>query len=205
MASSNTEIANMAISHLGVGVDIADLDTEDSQEAIACRRFYEPARKATLRDFPWPFATAFADLALVETTPDEIDEEWAYSHRYPSSCLKIRRIVSGVLPETRQSRIPYQEARDSTGKLIYSNYLTPRVEFTYDESTVSRFDDDFVLAFSLRLAAYVAPRLTSGDPFKLGLRALQLYMSHVGMAQATAVNEQQDREEPESEFIRARD
>lgn len=61
------------------------------------------------------------------------------------------------------------------------------------------------MAFSFRLAAYIAPRLTSGDPFKMSERAMQLYIIELTNAQATALNEQQDEQSPESEFIRSRD
>ena len=41
--ASSTEIANLALSHLGNGTEIADLETERSSEASACRRFYDVA------------------------------------------------------------------------------------------------------------------------------------------------------------------
>lgn len=86
--SSSTEISNMALSHLAISREIAALDTERSQEAQACRRFYETVRKTVLRDYPWPFATKFATLALVEDDPNS---EWDFSYRYPSDCLNARR------------------------------------------------------------------------------------------------------------------
>ena len=56
----------MAISHLGVGKEIENFDTENSEEANACRRFYRVALEASLRDFSWPFATQNITLALIE-------------------------------------------------------------------------------------------------------------------------------------------
>ena len=79
MASSKTEIANLAISHLGIGKTIANLELEKSQEAIACRRFYDTVRDSSLRDFPWPFAGKIQALALVSN-------EWLYAYQYPSDC-----------------------------------------------------------------------------------------------------------------------
>src|SRR5688572_11149621 len=110
--ASETEIANLALSHLGVGKEIANLETERSQEAVACRRFYDTARDATLRDFSWPFATKIAVLGLIEADPND---EWDYSYRYPSDCLQLRRILSGVRNDTRDSRVPFKLAHDDSG------------------------------------------------------------------------------------------
>lgn len=204
MAESATEIANLALSHVGSSSDIADLDTEASAEATACRRFYATCLRQTLRDFHWPFATKYAALGLVEETPAAIDGEWAYSYRYPSDCVKFRRIVSNVRPGTRQALVPFQIARDATGLLIYCNLADAEAEYTYAETEVIRFPDDLVMAISLRLAAYIAPRVTGGDQFKLGPRAMQLYAWEIDRAKASAGNEEQAHEEPASQLERDR-
>ena len=200
--STPTEIANLCLSHLGVGKEIANIETENSQEANACRRFYEISRTATLRDFPWPFATKQITLALIEADPTT---EWAYSYRYPTDCIKLSRIPSGIRNDSRQTRVPFRVSRDISGRVIYTDEASAKMEYIYDEKDSERFTPDFVLALSLRLAAYIAPRLTSGDPFKLGERALKLYIFEITRAQATAVNEQQDEEKPLGEFMASRD
>jgi hypothetical protein len=187
---------------LGVGKEIANIETENSQEANACRRFYDTAREITLRDFNWPFTTKETSLTLVSSNPTE---EWSYSYRYPTDCLKLRRIFSGIRNDSRQSRVPYKIVRDTAGKLIYTNQINAFMEYTFDETDSSRFDSDFVMALSLRLAAYIAPRLTSGDPFKMGERAIRLYFVEIGKAQSSAANEQQDEEKPNAEWINDRD
>jgi hypothetical protein len=200
--ATKTEIANLALSNLGVGREIANIETENSQEANACRRFYDTAREIVLRDFNWPFATKEVTLGLVESNPTE---EWTYSYRYPADCLKLRRIFSGLRNDTRQSRVPYKIVRDSVGKLIYTDQINACMEYTIDEEDASRFDPDFVMALSFRLAAYMAPRLTSGDPFKLGERSYKLYVYEITKAQASAANEVQDEEKPNAEWINDRD
>ena len=200
--ATKTEIANLALSNLGVGREIANIETENSQEANACRRFYDQARETTLRDFNWPFATKEVALGLVASNPTE---EWTYSYRYPSDCLKLRRIFSGLRNDTRQSRVPYKIVRDDTGKLIYTDQISASMEYTINETDASRFDQDFVMALSFRLAAYMAPRLTSGDPFKMGERAYKLYVYEITKAQASAANEIQDEEKPQAEWINDRD
>lgn len=199
---SEIAICNMALSHLGVGKEIANLETETSQEAAACRRFFSVARDNTLRDYPWPFTTKIQALALIETDPND---EWNYSYRYPSDCLRLRRVLSGIRNDNRQTRVPYKIAQDAAGQLIYTDTENAEVEYTIRETDPSRYPSDFVMAFSLRLASYIAPRLTKGDPFKLGDRALQLHQYEVQKAMASAHVEEQQEELPDSEFIRERE
>ncbi len=197
-----TEVANLALSHIGVGKEIANLETEESQEAKACRRYFPTALEMTLRDFPYPFARVFAAAQLVEENPTV---EWGYSYRYPSTCMKLKRILSGLRNDNRQSRVPYVIGKDAQGKLIYTDQQNAQIEYIELVTNTSHFSPDAAMALSFRLAAYIAPRLTGGDPFKMGDRAIRFYLTEVSMAKANAVNEQQDEELPESEFIRSRD
>lgn len=201
MASSSTEICNLALSHLVVGKEIANLETESSPEASACRRYYNTVRKQLLRDFSWPFAIKVASLSLVAENPTT---EWAYSYRYPADCIKSKRIISGTRNETRQSRVPYQVVHDSTGRLIYTDQQDAVLQYIKNIEDTGQFFADFTMAMSFRLAFYIAPRVTGGDPFKLGERALKMYQVEIQRAQANAANEQQDEEAPDSEFVRMR-
>lgn len=202
MASSNTEICNLAISHLGSTDEIDDLETDSTPEAAACQRYYEQARAQVLRDFPWPFATKFRTLDLIEEEPTD---EWGYSYRYPSDCLILRRILSGSRNDARQTRVAYRIAKDDDGKLLYTDMEEALAEYTEDMTDVTLFPPDFVMALSFRLASYIAPRLIAGDPFKLGDRAVKYYFAEIASARAQALNEEQPDEEPLSEFERARD
>ena len=200
--ASDTKIANLALSHLGVGKMISDLTTEQgSQEAKVCREFYAISRDLVMRGFDWPFATETISLALVDTDPTD---EWAFSYRYPTNCLKFRRILSSIRNDTRQSRVPYRVTRDSSGKLIYCDIEDAQAEFTLHVTDAEKYPDDFVMAVSFRLAAYIAPRITAGDPFRLGERAIKFYQAEIAMAQVHAINEEQEEEEVDSQFIRER-
>lgn len=200
--SSSTVIANMAISHLGSGKEIATLATENSEEARACRRYYEIALKETLSAIPWSFAVRIMDLSLVEEDPNS---EWAFSYRYPSDALKLTKILSGIRNDTRQSRVPYRVISDDSGSLILTDEEDAQIEYVKFEDNVDRYPADFVMAFSFKLAFYVAPRVTNGDPFKMGARAGQMYDMEIKKAIARMINEQQAEELPQSEFIRTRD
>jgi len=204
--ASETEICNLALSHIGVGKEIAVLDTEKSEEAEACRRFYDTARDVTLRKFSWPFATRFMALGLVETLTDtNSDSEWKYSYRYPSDCVKIRRILSGIRNDTRQSRTPYIIVSDDTEKLIYTDQQNAEIEYTKRIDDPQLYPSDFIMAYSYRLAGYISARLTKGDPFKIRAEVLQLFNMEITEAKANAANEEQPEQLPDSEFIRTRE
>lgn len=200
--SSTTEMANLAISNLGIGKEIANLDTEQSEEASACRRYFETAKRATLSDIDWTFATKEAVLNLVGTQPTT---EWAYSYRYPVDCLNLRRILSSTRKDDQASRVPFKLTADVAGQLIYADQAEAIVEYTRDVTDPMLFSAEFIIAFSFRLASYIAPRLTGGDPFKIKQEMLGQYQLELGRAKEKNMNQETQDLPPESDLIRARE
>lgn len=202
--ADKTGICNLAISHLAVSKEIANVETERSEEAKACRRFYAPALAEALRDFPNPSLTVQANLALVTDNTSDTDAEWSYSYRYPSDCSKAMRILSGDRNDTPETRVPYRIIADSQGKLILTDREDAILEYAQTSDSPDQWFPDFVMAFSLLLAFYIAPRVTAGDPFKLGQRAYSAYLVSKIKADANAIGEQQDEQPPESSTINSR-
>lgn len=200
--ASTTEICNFALSHLGIGKRISNVETDVTAEAKVCRIFFEPSRDKVLRDFPWPFATKILALGEIEESPND---EWGFSYRYPSDCLAFRRILSGTRNDTRQSQIPYRIAQDAAGKIIFTDREEAQGEYTVRTEDPAIYPPDFVLALSFLIAAYIAPAISAGDPFKLGARAAQFYEYEIDKAKANAANEVQPEEDVQSEFVRGRE
>ena len=184
--ATKTEICNIALSHLGISKEIANVDSEQSQEAKACRRFYDISRETVLKDFNWPFATKFATLNLIEEDPND---EWLYSYRYPNDCLFARRILSGFREDTEATRITYKIGKDDQGILFFSDKENAELEYTSDVTDVDLYTSDFKIALSYRLAHYIAARLTAGDPFNLADKCFQKYMLEISKASSNALNE----------------
>ena len=75
MAASATEIANLAIAHLG-GRALTDLATDTTQQAASVRKWYNPtagtpvytALDEALRSHPWNFATARNRQTIIYTS-----------------------------------------------------------------------------------------------------------------------------------------
>lgn len=198
---SKTEIVNLALGHLAVAKTIGNLETEKSVEALVGRRFYDIVLNVLLREYPWPFVTRIAALALVAVEPNT---EWAFSYRYPIDCLSVRRILSGLRNDTRQTRAPYRMANDAEGTLIFTDEADAQMEYTVVFDNPLLFPSDFTMAFSCLLAVYMAPTVMASDQFKLGARAAELYKYWVSKAAATAFNEEQAEEPPDAESILAR-
>lgn len=201
-------IANMALSHLGASTEIQDFDTDKTKEAQACRRFYDNLRQKVLRDFDWPFANAIDFLSQLPnpTGLSQPTVEWSYWYRYPSTAIAIRRILNGATrSDTADSRADFAVGRDAAGRVIYTNQAAPaQIQYTYDETDATRFPPDFADALSLLLASRMAPRLTGGDPQKLGIQAYQMYRFSISEAWANSANQEPRVDPPEADLITVR-
>jgi hypothetical protein len=199
--ASDVDICNLALSHIGVGKEIGSL-TEKSEEARACNRFFEECRDSTMREFPWPFLRKFVALGKVADDPTV---EYDFSYRYPSDVLQLHRIMSGIRHDTRQTRVHYLLTHDDDGLLILTNEEDACIEYTARYTDTERYPSDFVMAFSYLLGAKIAPRLTRGDPFKVGEKAIAFYFQAISAARASAAIEEQPEEDRTSEFERFRE
>lgn len=200
--ADRTSVSNMALGHLGVTEEIQNVNTENSDAAIVCRRFFNPSLELFQREFSWPFSNIIQALALVDEAPNS---EWNFSYQYPSDCKMFHRILSGTRNDSRQSRVPYRIAHGQSGSVIFTDMENAYGDWSIVETDLNRYPPDAIMAISFLLAHLIAPKMTSGDPFKLGARAFELYKQARITAQANALNEQQTDEDPESEFIRGRE
>lgn len=226
VSETKTNVANLALAHCGVSKPMADIQTEKSLEAQLCRTFFDISRQYVLREFNWFFATKQINPSLIVTQPTP---EWMYAYQYPSDALKITRFMSWRLSnDTRQSRIEYTVMQpvtnalstisptpsayaQTTGMWIYTNWPGPNsslptiIEYIFDNENVSQWTPDFVIALSYKLASFIVMTLTTGDPQKYMEGIESHYVETVSRAKADNLNEQQRPEDPQSEFIRARD
>jgi len=211
MATSETEIANLALGHLGQSVEISNLRTQRTPAAIALRTIYDTCRRMVFRATPWSFAHKIGALGLVSTygvDDGHPTSEWKYAYERPSDAVMFRKIQSGIRNENRQSRIPYKESRGfmrtGGGIFIFTDQPEAIGEWTVDVTDPSLYPDDFVMALSLCLATYAAPKITGEDPFKMGDRARGLYQFEIGVSRTNNAAEVQEEEAPDSELERAR-
>lgn len=199
--SSKTNIANLTLFHLGSSQLITDVDTENSLEASSFRAIYDQQRDYVLRDFPWPFARAYADLALVSDPTETVNNDWTYAYRYPAGCLEVRRIVT-VKGRSDTQPPPYTIGRDDQGRLIYTDEQDATIEYTVQILDPEEFDSIFVEALSWKIGAILAPVLPRlADK---ATTANQMYAFEISKAASRALNEEQAEEPREAEWISGR-
>jgi hypothetical protein len=200
--ASRTEIANLALSHLGVDKLIGNIETENSKEANTSRTYFDKGLEFVNTDFVHPFLVKYEALALVEENPND---DWLYSYRFPSDCLRAVKIVSGSRNDSRQSKVVYEVAYGSSGTLIYTDRVNAVLKYVKRIDSVNVLPPDIVMAFSFYLAFLMAPRLTAGDPFNLREAMFQAYSYHKSIYESRSLNQQQADEPVDSEFIRDRE
>lgn len=206
MATTRIQVCNIALAHLGVSKQIGSI-TERSAEATAMALFYDDAVDEFFRDYDFPFSGKKRAFALVTEKGDDdhADDNYSYSYRYPADCLKVRRVDSEVRTDYRKSRWSYDLRNDDQGVLILTDKESAVFEFTSTEArNPARWHFDIAMAIAYRLAAYTAPILTKGDPFKIGQVSMSFFRMANNKARANASNEVQMDEEPDSEQILSR-
>ena len=202
MASSSTEIANLALGHINASKEIGNLDTENSAEANACRRYYDIALDSLEEDFEYPFMTTRAALGLITEDPND---DYQYEYTYPSDCQRAGRIVTSLTMDDAQSSAKYVIRYGTSGRVIWTNCSDAILEYQLIVTDTGRFQPNFTLALSYKLAELIAPTLSGGDPFGLGPRAEANYEKYVSKAQSNALANEQEEEQVECEWIRARE
>ena len=210
---TKTEICNVALSQVGTGKAIADFDTDQSQEAKACRTLFDSFMSTVLRGFNWNFAAVFVNVEPVVIYPNQ---EFNYGYRYPSDCLYVRRFWNGQHYDDRTNVINYQFTNDSQGRLILSDFgpssaLTsqtvpttptttftvsagdtlPVLEYTQKFADISFVPDDFIWAFSLMLAGWLGPLLPNIGT--VDMRAKNLQLGSIAMQAAMARDQNEAR------------
>lgn len=200
LPTTDTELCNIALGHLGITTRIDDLATDDTKEATVCRANYELIRDEVLTDALWPEARKIATLGLVEEDPND---EWSFSYTYPSDCLHPRRILSGARTDSMDTVIPFQIGNDAGAILIYTDTEDAELEYTMRLTTVSLMSALFIQAFTYKFAGSIAPSFST-EQQSLGNRALQMYQVQIAKAAAKAENKPRYDSEADSEFIRGR-
>lgn len=214
--AADTDIANLSLGRLGVGVAISSL-AQQSAEARLCARFYDQCRKEVLRAHPWGFSMAAVDLVEVsgQTFPG-----WTYVYQYPANCLMVRyvgdegglRLVQTTLAscnwrdwnELQRRFMPFQVALKSDGasRVLLSDVPDAKAFYTYDVTNTGVFPDDFSSTFAWRLAMEVGGPLQASADLVARARGEYLFWSSHSTAQD--MNERRDDDKPESPSIACR-
>ena len=183
--SSEIDICNLALGHLGDNATVASIDPpEGSAQAEHCARFYPIARDSLLELHNWNFATRRAQLAEVECSWTE----WQYAYAQPANTINIlaiipndanndyvasaysvssfgsaawdrRPLAAGVyVPQ------PYSCETDTDGNpVIYTNQEDAVARYTVRVTDPTQFSPLFIQCLSWHLASMLAGPVVKGD------------------------------------------
>lgn len=179
--ASQQSIYNMSLAHISVA-PISDIN-ENSNSANILNSFWDACVRETLRAAPWDFNTVYVTLA--QSASYKIITNWSFAYQYPANCVRVWRILSpisgtsivgifpGIYPNTsvnswngfNMQRQKFQVRYDpvNNGKVVLCNAAQAMGEYSVPITDVTQFDDMFVRALSLRLAAYVCTPLINDD------------------------------------------
>lgn len=202
--ATKTGIVNRALFNIGASKRLNNVDTQTGTLAEAARALWDVDVGFVLRDFSWPFATAYQALALVGGTAEEpVNNDWQYSYRYPTDCLYARRLVVGTLGRNNPDPPPFRVGRDTQGRLIYTNEVDAELEFTVRIEDPGEFDDLMVSALAWKIGSGLSPSQSLVKD--MAVQCMRMYEIELSKAQSRALNESQQETPIESEFIRSRE
>lgn len=190
MATSDSEICNIALFRLGISDTIASLD-DDTTTARVCKAVYNQCLNEFLRVCMWPWAIKRVVLSPTGTPPDE----WGFSYAYPADCV---RILDVVIPGNRnpqnEMRIPYRVEYNGTQRVIYTDAETATIRYTSNALPVTEMPSDCVSALAWKIAGEVAMPLRVKPDY--AQQAKQAYVTDLSIAAASSASEAQRDPEP---------
>jgi hypothetical protein len=153
--ASVTSICNLALAKVGQANKIISID-ENSKAARALNTVYETVRDQCLRDHPWNFATARAQLAADVDSP-----AWGFTYAYtlPADFLRLLEI----------SDVQSQDYLVEGGKVLTDATGPLNLRYIQRVTDPNRYDALFITMFATLLAATVSYELTQSKSLKDGL------------------------------------
>jgi hypothetical protein len=196
-------ICNRALSEMGSQSSIADFN-EKSTEALECRKFYEPVRDWLLGKAHWNFCRRAISLALLKQAAGSIwtdaqpQPPWGYSFAYPSDCIKVRYLTSGMSFIVAGDK----DVSGNAIKVILTDDPQPIAVYTAKVIDTSIWDPEFTEALVYSLAGRLAIPL-SGDKDLMRLNT-QLANALIEEARAFDANEGTQTQQIDADWITVR-
>lgn len=155
--STQLEIVNKALGHIAVAPIVSM--SEASPAAELASLIWDSCRKECLRGHDWAFATVIVSLSTANYTI--ATQDWTYAYQYPSDCIAMWKVYYNETDRDQAFREVYDSV--NAAKVILSNVTNAKGEYTFDQTSPTPWDSNFVSVVSYFLAANMAKPLT-GDP-----------------------------------------
>lgn len=174
MASSTTQIANLALARIGQ-TRIASLD-EESTEARWANELYPTARDYATEQPSMIWRHSKRTVTLAQTDNDR-DDDFTYAYERPSDCVSFRYI----LPQDGGFDPRYPIRFECEGDVIYTDEALARGVYARQVTDVTKFVPSFTDAVSWYLAHLLV------QPLRQENRLLEVTLGGYGRALAHAI------------------
>lgn len=207
---TKAKIFNLALGALLLQRQIANTETDTSNEGKVLQTHWDMALHATLEDLDLDSTSCQKTLELVATfdpaNDDPVVSQWYYAYKYPSNCAFFRRVQSAVLMDNRTTHIPKRIGMYGSQKVIFTNEASAIGEYIQSDFPFSSLSASAAMALAHRLARLSAPLITGKGAQRLVLDIEKNYA--VWKAQAQARDERENfnfvEDSVQSEFVEAR-
>lgn len=191
-AVTRLTVYNMALGFLGTR-QLAS-EREACPEAAQCALYFDRARRAAIRDYPYSFCRRRIRLGEVDL-PEEYAGLWSHAYALPKEAVKIISLDDNA---------EFELGRCASGLVIFSNQVNSIALCAVDVPEPAEWDELFILACSYRLAMFIATPLLKNNPGKIQELG-QLYASLQPAAQGQAASEGRSGKLDLEDWITARE
>lgn len=138
-------IINVALSRIGAN-ELTSLSDGTAEQKLAVN-LWDIARRATLRDHTWNFATADVELNQLF---GYVSFEYKYAYQLPSDCVRLLQVYGNPVYKVQ-------------GRQILTNQNAAKIKYIRDVVDPSEWDPSFDDVMAQRLAADMAFALTKSQ------------------------------------------
>lgn len=175
MASSTTQIANLALVRLGQ-FRLTNISSDDGAEARWCNELYPHARDYVTEQPGLMWRHAKKTQSCAATTNDR-DDDFQYAYERPSDAFSVRYL----LPQYGAYDPRFPIRFECEGDVIYTDEANARVVFVRQITDVTQFVPSFTDAISWYLAHLLV------QPLRMENRLLDTTLAGYARALAHAV------------------
>lgn len=202
---TKTDVANLALGHLGVSLGITDLALDNSTQAKIIRRHLRMSLDTILEAHPWNFATQFQLLTVFAEDPGA---GFRYSYNKPSDALVVRQLSpDGYFTHANlyeEEKVKWREIYVGGVNYLWCNLPKAYAEYTTRVPENNQFPTHFARAFAAQLAMDIAPSLITNNYPKvkasLGMDAKKI----IDLAISDDMGRQPTAEDSPSPFLSCR-
>lgn len=193
--SSEVEICNLALSHLGDSATVASIDPpEGSSQAEHCARFYPVARNSLLEMHDWGFATLRVALAELASG----SSHWQHTYLKPAEALRIVEILPPGADGSACTPCNYVTESNANGdEVILTNQAGAVARYTRIVTDTSRFSPLFITTLGWFLSTYLAGPVLKGDSaVKIADANMSKVMGFLAQAKLSDANQRRGQHMP---------